>query len=94
MKTEFKTKLTLVKENSFGILDQEEDVVVNVTLGIREEKGTGWFEIYDIKTGGDKWHAEGGLWFEDNALTDYDGVFSLPECIEEKLKELNYDINL
>ena len=94
MKTEFKATLNLVMENSFGILDKEDKVEVKVTLGIREEKGTGWFEIYDIKTGGENWYAEGGLWFEDNGLVDYDGVFSLPECIEEKLKELNYKINL
>lgn len=93
MKWKFKATLNLVMENSFGILDKENKVEVNVTLGIRES-GTGWFEVYDIKTGGEKWHMEGGLWFQDNALTDYDGVFSLPECIEEKLKELNYKINL
>jgi len=104
MKTEFKATLNLVMENSFGILDKEDKVEVKVILGIRErevfpycdkeESGTGWFEIYDIKTGGENWYAEGGLWFEDNGLVDYDGVFSLPECIEEKLKELNYKINL
>ena len=98
MKTEFKATLNLVMENSFGILDKEDKVEVKVILGIREldneESGKGWFEVYDIKTGGEKWHMEGGLWFNQGALVDYDGCFSLPECIEEKLKELNYKINL
>ena len=66
MKTEFKATLNLVMENSFGILDKEDKIEVKVILGIRErevfpycdkeESNTGWFEVYDIKTGGEKWH--------------------------------------
>ena len=53
----------------------------------------GWFELYDIETGGDEWYAEGGLWLEGNVVTEYDGVFALPPAITDKLKEWGYDVS-
>ena len=49
----------------------------------------GWWQIDG--NGGE--HCEsGGLWFDGNKkLTDYDGTFSLPEYISDKLKEHGYD---
>ena len=32
-----------------------------------------------------------GLWFDDNELIDYDGVFELPKELIDKLSELGYD---
>ena len=47
--------------------------------------------MYDEETGGNEWYAEGGLWFDNKELTDYDGVFELPQPVINKLKELGYD---
>jgi hypothetical protein len=89
MKIEFKAVENLSLENSFGTIKEQSGIELDVTIGIDDE--TGWFEFYDTETGGDDWYAEGGLWFEGKELTDYDGVFALPVCIIEKLKELGYD---
>ena len=41
----------------------------NFEVGIREDNKTGWF--YHHKYGDE---FSGGLWFENNKLTDYDGI--------------------
>ena len=89
MKIEFKAVENLSLENSFGTIKEQSGIELEVTIGIDDESG--WFEFYDTETGGDDWYAEGGLWFEGKELTDYDGVFALPVCIIEKLRELGYD---
>ena len=91
MKYEFNAIENLSLENSFGTIKAEENIELSVTIGIRDTDVSGWFELYDTETGGDEWYGEGGLWFEGKELTDYDGVFSLPGCIINKLKELGYD---
>jgi hypothetical protein len=91
MKYEFKAIEGLSLENSFGTIKAEENIELNVTIGIDDADGTGWFELYDEETGGDEWYGEGGLWFDGKELIDYDGVFSLPVCVINKLKELGYD---
>ena len=59
----------------------------------RDSKGgvSGCFEFYDVESGGEYTHAEGGLWFEEDQgdliLSDYDGVFELPMFILEKLSD-------
>jgi hypothetical protein len=93
MEHKFTAKENLSLENSYGTLAQQNDVKLNVTVGIDDLKGQrGWYELYDIETGGEEWYAEGGLWFEGNVLTGYDGMFSLPQFILDKLKELGYDV--
>tara|TARA_E500000318_G_C3546920_1_gene207129 strand:- start:1097 stop:1390 length:294 start_codon:yes stop_codon:yes gene_type:complete len=87
------TKITnehLSLENSFGTIREEKGVELHCELGIHENAETGWFEIYDFKTGGNEWHAEGGLWFEGKDVVDYDGVFSLPQGVTDLLKEHGY----
>lgn len=91
MKIEFKAVENLSLENSFGTIKEQSGVELDVTIGITEEDEYGWFEFYDTETGGDDWYAEGGLWFEGKVLTDYDGVFALPVCITDKLRELGFD---
>lgn len=81
---------SLSLENSFGILKQEDGIRLNVTVGINSDT-YGWFELYDEETGGEDWYAEGGIWFEAGKVTGYDGVFALPTCVVDKLKELGYD---
>jgi len=87
----FTTQESLSLENSFVVLKQEDNIEVQVTVGINNDN-YGWFEIYDVKTGGDEWYAEGGLWIDDNkTITDYDGVFSLPTSVIQKLKDMGYN---
>lgn len=90
----FKSIQHLSLDTSFGSIKKENSVELEITVGINAEGDYGWFELYDIETGGEDWYAEGGLWFEDNTLTDYDGVFELPTPVEEKLNEWGYKTDL
>ena len=87
---EFEATESLSMENSFMVLKEEEDIKLHVTVGLRDTE-LGWFEIYDLKTEGNEWHAAGGLWFDGKKVTGYDGVFALPLCVIDKLKELGYN---
>jgi hypothetical protein len=91
-KETFEVSYSLVLGNSFGTLKTEDDVMLEVTVGVNDDD-YGWFEFYDIESGGEEWYAEGGLWFNDKTLTDYDGVFELPSFVTEKLKEWGYDVS-
>lgn len=88
--TTFLTTTNLSSSNSFGLVDKQANVELSITVGINSED-YGWFELYDTKTQGDRWYAEGGLWFDNKTLTDYDGVFSLPIEIIEKLEQMGYN---
>jgi hypothetical protein len=93
MKSEtFKVKHSLQLENSFGVLDSEDNIELEVTVGIRKDGG-GWFEFADIKSGGNEWYAEGSLEIEGKEVLGYDGVFSLPSFVIDKLKEWGYDVS-
>lgn len=87
---QFNVVTGMVRENSFGVLDQEDNVEISITIGINSDT-YGWFELYDIESGGEDWYAEGSLTFKDKCVIDYDGVFCLSQYIVEKLKELGYD---
>jgi hypothetical protein len=87
----FIVKQSLSLENSFGVLKRQRDVEIEVTVGIKADD-YGWFEISDVENGGEDWYAEGGLWFEGKTLTDYDGVFSLPIPVIDKLREWGYEV--
>jgi hypothetical protein len=86
---DFKVTKSLSLENSFGTIKQEEDIEIDVTVGINDED-SGWFELYDVETGGEDWYAEGGLEFDGMDIVGYDGVFELPDFIVNKLVELGY----
>ena len=86
---DFKVTKSLSLENSFGIIKQEEGIEIDVTVGINDED-SGWFELYDIETGGEEWYAEGGIEFDGMDIVGYDGVFELPDFIVNKLVELGY----
>jgi len=89
---EFIATESLALENSFTTIKEQENIELQVTIGINSDD-YGWFEIYDTETGGDEWYAEGGIWFKGMTIVDYDGVFALPRCIIEKLKEMSYDVS-
>lgn len=89
-KESFQAVQSLSLENSFGVLKQEENVTLEVTVGINSED-YGWFEVYDEQSGGDDWYAEGSLQIEGKSIIGYDGVFSLPNVVIDKLKEWGYD---
>ena len=90
IKYEFQSIESLQLENSFTVLKSQENVKLHCTVGINDDN-YGWFEIYDEESSGENWYAEGGLWFENKKVTDYDGVFAIPNGIITKLEELGYD---
>lgn len=87
---EFTVVESLALENSFGRLKQEDEIDLECRVGINSET-YGWFEFYDVETGGDEWYAEGSLSIDNKTITDYDGVFELPGFIVSKLEELGFN---
>ena len=75
------------KSNSFGPVGESKIVTMKYNLGFNKDRQYGWYELYDLESGGNDFYAEGGLWFKENELVDYDGIFALPIVILEKLKE-------
>lgn len=88
----FKVTESLVLENSYGVIASEDNVELEITVGINDEE-YGWFEIYDTKSEGTEWYAEGGLIFEGKTLVSYDGVFELIPAVLDKLEEWGYDVS-
>lgn len=88
----FQAVESLQLENSYAVLKSEENVTLEVTVGIKDPE-YGWFEVYDLKSGGNDWYAEGSLQIEDNMITGYDGVFELPTPVIDKLREWGYDVS-
>ncbi len=77
------------KESSFGSVPLSDNSKSEIEVTIREN-GTGYFEwsVPDLDE-----YEEGGLWFEGNAITDYDGVMCLPKQLIDHLKEQGYDMS-
>ena len=69
------------------------DVEMQISIGFNYSSN-GWYQIYDTKTKGEEWYAEGRLIMNDISLVSFSGFDKLPICILEKLKELGYKINL
>ena len=86
---QFVVNQNLSSSNSFGIVKQEDNVELQVIIGINSET-YGWFELYDIESEGSEWYAEGSLKFENKKVVGYDGVFCLPQSVIDKLRELGY----
>ena len=79
-------------ENSFGKINNFKMVKFRGHVGFHN-RHLGWFEIYDMESGGEEWHAMGDLFLDGKVVTGYDGVFSLPECVMDKLEELGFDVS-
>lgn len=76
------------------VLDKANNVEMRVTVGLRDER-YGYFEVYDIASGGDRFYAEGGLWFdEDRKLYDYDGCGELPTIVGILIRDEMADLKL
>ena len=59
----------------------------NGLIEVNPIKQYGHYEMY---SNNGEYHAEGGLWFDDGVLSDYDGIFELPETIKTKLVEWGF----
>ncbi len=92
-KIEWDVVSDVYKENSFGIVDEAEKVELkfHVSVGAIKEDGSrrGSFEWYSPDL---EWYAEGGLWFREDELVDYDGVYSLSDEIILKLHDMGFDV--
>lgn len=55
------------------------------------EDGEGSWE-YQSDEDDEETYSEGGLWFEDKTLVDYDGCYELPEEVQLALNELGYSL--
>ena len=90
---DFQVTAYVTKSTSYGIIDKQDGVELDVTLEMDFDEQYGWFEISDVETGGYGWYASGGIWVKGNKVVDYDGVFSLSDFIIDKLKEWGYDVS-
>jgi len=89
IKETFTETRSLNKVNSFGTMVTAKDIELTVNMGYTPSTGRGWFEFYDDSG---EWDAEGGLWITDGALTDYDGVFALPDFVMDWLQSQGVDV--
>tara|TARA_R100001591_G_scaffold61834_1_gene71277 strand:+ start:1975 stop:2280 length:306 start_codon:yes stop_codon:yes gene_type:complete len=80
-------------ENSFGQVGEAKVVTMKYNISFNEERQYGSFELYDLESGGDEFYSEGGLWFEENELVDYDGIFCLPTPVLDKLEEWGLNVS-
>jgi hypothetical protein len=68
----------------------QKDVEMQVSIGFNYSSN-GWYQIYDTKTKGQDWYAEGRLVMNQISLVSFSGFDGLPICILNKLKELGYN---
>lgn len=80
-------------ETSLSPIVNREKKTMEYTIEWYKDDKSGWFEIYDEESGGEDYYAEGGLEFDGNKLTDYDGVFSLDDEVLKCLKEWGADVS-
>ena len=97
----FKTTLPHVAMTTAYDVDQDRatNVVMDSSVSIDpDHQYGGWYETYDLETGGDRFYAEGVLevYFDEDGprLTGYYGCFELPEYITEALEKKGVIIDL
>lgn len=102
----FKTTLPFVSmRTAYDVdLDAAKNVEMDTSIGIDpNHQYGGWYETYDVETGGDRFYAGGVLETLDTsdgdgneavALVGYDGCFDLPEYIIEALEKKGVIIDL
>jgi hypothetical protein len=62
-------------------------------VGMDESEGLGWFEVCGATECNEEEHAEGGIWFDGKEITDYDGVFEMPQPIIDWLENKAFDVD-
>ena len=81
-------------------LDAAKNVEMDTEVSIDpDHQYGGWYETYDLESGGERFYAEGVLevYWDDNGdvrLTGYDGCFELPEYITDALEAKGVIIDL
>ena len=80
-------------------IDKAENVEMDTEIAVDAlHPQGGWYETYDLETGGDRFYAEGVLEVDfdgDKAtLTGYDGCYELPDYITKALEEKGVIIDL
>jgi len=76
-------------EGSWGA-SKSEKRTMTFNIDVNDERTRGGFECYDQDGG---YYAEGGLWFKDNELVDYDGVCTLSKTVLDQLFEWDFDVS-
>jgi hypothetical protein len=98
----FKTTLPHVAMTTAYDVDKDRatNVEMDTSIGIDpDHQYGGWYETYDVETGGDRFYAGGILATEHDEdgsvrLVGYDGCFELPEFITEALEKKGVIIDL
>ena len=102
----FKHTLPFVSmRTAYGVdTDSAENVEMDTTIAIDpDHRYGGWYEAYDLETGGERFYVEGVLETLDTsdgdgnpgvALVGYDGCFELPDYIIKALEEKGVIIDL
>ena len=100
-KLDFKTTLPHVAMTTAYDVDTARAVNVEMDTTVEIDPNHsygGWYETYDLETGGDRFYASGVLevYFDEDGprLTGYDGCFELPEYITDALEEKGVIIDL
>ena len=80
-------------------IDRATNVEMDTSIGIDpDHQYGGWYETYDLESGGERFYAEGVLevYFDEDGprLTGYDGCFELPEYITDALESKGVIIDL
>lgn len=90
---DFTEESHVYEENSFGITRetaQLTELQFSITI---EDLEYGYFEWYDIESGGEEWYCEGSLQFHNGMLVGYDGCFSLSPYILDFFEERGVDVS-
>jgi hypothetical protein len=81
-------------ETSVGVVRGSEAKEIEMAWKVQLMKPDyGCFELWDKAEGGSKFYAEGGLWFRDGELSDYDGVFELDEGILDACEQMGFNVD-
>ncbi len=91
LKNSFDKVLWVNHIGSWGETEPEK-VTMRFHVSFNEERQYGSFEQYDAESAGERYYAEGGLWFDENVLVDYDGIYSLSEEVLDQLEEWGLDV--
>lgn len=76
-------------ETSFNVTPISDNAKSEIEVTINSD-GKGYFD-WEVES--EDINESGGLWFEENELVDYDGVFELPAQLIEYLEKQGYNMD-